>query len=319
MRLQVHHRTEYSYAEDVINNCNELRLTPKITRCQELASSLIHVLPATRLTHYNDLNFNRVHHFLVANPHRRLVIESRSVVDTTPLYGAHAMPFGFTHQALERCRDLDDCYPFLQRSSYIELSPSIWREAVDIRGDSQDVFQTSYAIMDHVYSNFQYVSGATNVSTHANQVIDGRKGVCQDFAHAMAAYCRCLGIPARYVSGYFYDSTRDHSLRGSEASHAWIEVFVGPAGWVGLDPTNRKVVDETYIVLAFGRDYRDVAPVIGSYFGGGSSQLSIRVEVDRLDALSFRRLPQLLQVGPAGRGLPRLPFGYKKCGTIWRQ
>ena len=193
------------------------------------------------------------------------------------------MPFGYSHSDLKRCQDRDDCHPFLQSSSYVELSPAIWREAVDIRGDSQDVFQTSYAIMDHIYTNFQYVSGATNVSTHANEVISGRKGVCQDFAHAMAAYCRCLGIPARYVSGYFYDPTRDHSLRGSEASHAWVEVFAGDAGWVGLDPTNRKVVDETYIALAFGRDYRDVAPVIGSYYGGGNSQLSIRVQVDRLD------------------------------------
>ena len=49
MRLQVYHRTEYAYAEDVTNNSNELRLTPKITRTQELISTLIHVLPATRL------------------------------------------------------------------------------------------------------------------------------------------------------------------------------------------------------------------------------------------------------------------------------
>ncbi|MGB0416398.1 MAG: transglutaminase family protein [Coraliomargarita sp.] len=283
MRLQVFHRTEYAYADDVTSNSNELRLTPKITRTQTLVSSLINVLPAARLSHYNDLNFNRVHHFMVPNPHRRLVIESRSVVDTFELFSSNNMPYGFRHRDLACCHDLEDCHPFLQSSSYVEVSPEIWREAVDIRGDSEDVFQTSYAIMDHIYTNYEYVSGATNASTHANDVIAGRKGVCQDFSHAMTAYCRSLGIPARYVSGYFFDSTRDHHMRGSEASHAWVEIFAGESGWVGLDPTNRTIVDENYISLAYGRDYMDVAPVIGSYYGGGASTLSIRVQVDRLD------------------------------------
>ncbi len=283
MRLQVYHRTEYAYGDAVTNNNNELRLTPKITRNQEVESNFISVLPATKLSRYNDLNFNRVHHFTIPQPHDRLVIESRFKVKTSKLFELDNLPYGFLHQDLHRCNQIEECHTFLQRSAYVDTTPATWREAVDIRGDSQDVFQTSYAIMDHIYTNFTYSSEATNVSTHANEVIQGRAGVCQDFAHAMTAYCRSIGIPARYVSGYFFDSTRDRSLRGSEASHAWVEVYAGAAGWVGLDPTNRKVVDDTYIVLAFGRDYRDVAPVIGSYFGGSRSTLSIRVEVNRLD------------------------------------
>jgi transglutaminase-like putative cysteine protease len=283
MRLQVYHRTEYAYADAVTNNNNELRLTPKITRNQQVESNFISVLPATRLSRYNDLNFNRVHHFTIPQAHDRLVIESRFTVITQKLFELDALPYGFLHQDLHSCNQIEECHTFLQSSAYVEITPDVWREAVDIRGDSQDVFQTSYAIMDHIYANFTYSSEATNVSTHANDVIKGRAGVCQDFAHAMTAYCRSLGIPARYVSGYFFDSTRDRSLRGSEASHAWVEVYAGASGWVGLDPTNRKVVDDTYIVLAFGRDYRDVAPVIGSYYGGSRSKLSIRVDVDRLD------------------------------------
>ena len=57
-------------------------------------------------------------------------------------------------------------------------------------------------------------------------------------------------------------------------------VFLGDHGWVGLDPTNRKVVDETYVVLAVGRDYYDVAPVSGSYFGDAGCHLNINVQVE---------------------------------------
>jgi len=284
MRLQVYHRTEYIYTEAVTNSSNEVRLTPKITRTQEVELNLLSVLPATRLKYYNDLNFNRVHYFTVPYSHHRLVIDSRFIVHTRKPFELDALPYGLLHTDLPKYASSDDCHTFLQNSDYIEVTPEIWRQAVDIRGDSMDVFETSYAVMDYIYNNYNYHPDATTVSTHASDVIQGCAGVCQDFAHAMAAFCRALGIPARYVSGYFFDNTRGHALRGSEASHAWVEVYVGEQGWIGLDPTNRKVVDDTYIILAFGRDYRDVAPVIGTYFGGSHSKLNICVEVDQLDA-----------------------------------
>ena len=123
----------------------------------------------------------------------------------------------------------------------------------------------------------------TSVDTHGNQALELRKGVCQDFAHAALILCRCLGIPARYVSGYFFDRTRDQTMRGSEASHAWIEVLVNGFGWYGLDPTNNQVVDENYIVLGTGLDYKDVAPVTGSYFGKLPKSMEVSVTVKRLD------------------------------------
>ena len=101
------------------------------------------------------------------------------------------------------------------------------------------------------------------------------------FTH-LSGLCRAIGIPARYVSGYFFDATRDNSMRGSEASHAWVEVFIDGVGWIGLDPTNNKVTDETYIILARGRDYRDVAPVTGVYNGIGRSGMQVHVSVERL-------------------------------------
>ena len=84
------------------------------------------------------------------------------------------------------------------------------------------------------------------------------------------------------MSGYFYDPTRDQSMRGSGASHAWLEVLVNGSGWFGLDPTNNRVVDETYIILATGRDYRDVAPITGTYYGRLPSSMDVEVSVRKL-------------------------------------
>src|SRR5262249_32266479 len=76
---------------------------------------------------------------------------------------------------------------------------------------------------------------STNISTTADAVLAGRRGVCQDFAHLLIALNRCLGLPARYISGYCHDPTppSDALL----ASHAWAEVFPAARGSLRPDPT----------------------------------------------------------------------------------
>ncbi len=282
MRLRVFHRTEYLYSNPVSDSINELRLQPLNTRWQEAESSIISVIPACRLSSYEDLNYNQVHYFELPQPHSRLVIDSRSEVKTTTKVNFEEFPYGFLHQDLEACLEMEECVPFLQNSHHVEVTPEVWREAIDIQDDSEDVFQTAYQIMEYIYKNFTYSSGSTNVATHANEVIAMKQGVCQDFAHAMTAYCRALKIPARYVSGYFFDATRDQSLRGSEASHAWVDVYIDGHGWFAFDPTNNKVIDDTYIIVATGRDYRDVPPVQGSFYGIARSSMRVSVTIKRI-------------------------------------
>jgi transglutaminase-like putative cysteine protease len=283
MKLLVHHRTEYVYQSPVSRNTNELRLQPMNTRWQSCESSYISVLPAVRMSSYEDLNLNRVHHFLVAEPHRRLIIESRSRVVTRQRVDPECLPYGLSFAGLGECKGFEECHPYLQSSHFVEVCPEAWRLGLDLKGEGDDVLATCIAMMQFIYTEFTYEQGTTDVSTHASEVLAIRKGVCQDFSHAMTAICRSLGIPARYVSGYFFDAHRDPVLRGLGASHAWVEVYLQGFGWFPLDPTNNKIVDETYIVLAVGRDYRDVAPVRGSYFGAGTIGLDVNVSVRKAD------------------------------------
>ena len=280
MRLKIYHQTKYQYASTVEQNENDLRLTPKNNRQQYVESSFVFTYPAIKIQRYDDLNFNRVHRIFIPHPHQELTIESRSIVQTQQRINYEQLPYGFTHDQLKNVWGLEETHSYLQNSTFVEINPDIWKEAIQIKDQSNDVFQTAYAIMEFVYENYTYTFGSTTVSTHANEIIQKREGVCQDFAHAMVAFCRSIKIPARYVSGYFYDSLRNNTLRGAQASHAWVEVFLGDHGWVGLDPTNRKVVDETYVVLAVGRDYYDVAPVSGSYIGNAGCHLNINVQVE---------------------------------------
>lgn len=282
MELKVYHRTRYDYSSHAKESINDLKLHPKSTQTQECRSCIVSVSPSSPLRPFWDSFGNQAHHVEISEDHRYFVVEARMRVVTKASLSVEEYPYGVSMSTLPELRDQDDFYTFLRASSHVAVEPSIWKEAKEIQAKSDDVFQTAYAIMAFIFKEYAYIPGATNVSTHANEVIKRREGVCQDFAHAMIAYCRSLGIPARYISGYFFDTTRDSSLRGSEATHAWVEVFIKGHGWIGLDPTNNKIIDDTYIIMAVGRDYSDVAPITGSFIGGGTSTLSVFVRVKRV-------------------------------------
>ena len=283
MRLYILHKTHYRYPSPVRESFNELRLQPLSNDWQNCESCFVSVLPTTQVLQYLDLNGNLVHHFEIPDEHSKLIIESRSTTVTQKRVDFENFPYGVSLTSLREVEGQPECRPYLQTSRFIDINPEAWRMAVDVRADSQDVFQTAYQIMEFIYENYEYCVSTTTVGTHANEVLQNKRGVCQDFAHAAIALCRCLGIPARYVSGYFYDATRDQSMRGAGASHAWLEIMVNGYGWFGLDPTNNRVVDETYVILGSGRDYADVAPVTGTYFGPSPESLQVSVEVKRLD------------------------------------
>lgn len=279
MRLRIKHKTSYRYEQAVTYNVNETRLRPRENNWQRVHRFLLKVLPAVRLRHYSDFYFNTVHFFDIPAPHQRLVLEVEVEVETQSKYDLNAFPYGFSHSELSICREVEECYDFLKDSKYVHQSPEVWREAVDIMADSTDVFQTSYAIMEHIYKTYEYVPGSTTVSTHGLEVFERKRGVCQDFAHVMLKMLRSLGIPARYASGYLYDPSHNY-LRGAQASHAWVQVYIHGQGWFGLDPTNNQVVDERYVVLAVGRDYSDVAPVKGTYYGSPTHSMDVSVKIE---------------------------------------
>jgi transglutaminase-like putative cysteine protease len=129
----------------------------------------------------------------------------------------------------------------------------------------------------YLHRNFSYRPGVTDVRTTVADVIQARAGVCQDFAHVLIALARSRGIPARYASGYIFRGTA--STLGADASHAWAEAYLPPYGWVGFDPTNDRLVDESFVLVALGRDYGDVSPTRGLYRGAEAATLSVAVAV----------------------------------------
>jgi transglutaminase-like putative cysteine protease len=141
------------------------------------------------------------------------------------------------------------------------------------------------ALMEKIFNEFTFDAEATQVATPLVEVLEKRRGVCQDFAHLMLACVRSRGLAARYISGYLLTQPPPGQPRliGADASHAWVSVFCPVLGWVDFDPTNNVQPALEHITLAWGRDFSDVSPLRGVILGGGSHDPEVRVTVMPLE------------------------------------
>jgi len=276
MKFEIIHRTVFHYSSPVRDSFNEARLQPFSNALQTVDYFLLKVLPAARLQHHHDFYSNTIHHFEIVEPHSTLLVESHLRVTTHP--PAWPAPtdspwlLARIGEALREPRVFD----FLQDSHYVEMSHDVWRMALDATAGLTDTWQAALALLRFIHENFKYEPRSTSVHTHMRDVLRDRHGVCQDFAHVLIGLCRVLKIPALYVSGYLATET-------ASATHAWVEILLPGTGWVGLDPTHNRPVDETYVKIAVGRDYADVPPVAGNYRGTTDRKLEVKLEVKRLD------------------------------------
>lgn len=276
MIFEIFHRTHYAYAAPVRESFNDIRLQPGSNPHQSVDSFLLKVLPAARLRHYHDFYSNCVHHFEITEPHSALAIESHLKVTTLPVERPAANARFAGMERLPETLHHGRSYDFIQASRYVDLTPEVWRMAVDATQGENDVWQNAQRLMNFVFESIAYRPNSTTVQTHMRDALQQRSGVCQDFAHVLIGLCRSLRIPALYVSGYL-------ATQAASATHAWTEVFVPGIGWQGLDPTHNCQPDETYVKIAVGRDYADVAPVRGTYKGTTDRTLSVEVKIERRD------------------------------------
>jgi len=283
MLLTIAHTTRYLYSLPARSNINELRLAPEETDRQTPGQLRLNILPGAPLQESRDLFGNLVHYFEVEESHEVLEITSETAVTT---HSSADLPLrAMTVPLRERTAPAEDpsLHQFTTDSTFVQKDPATWREAVDLHLAHEKTWGAlMLGLSDHIFATCKYREQLVHGMASASDVQRERAGTCQDFAHLMIGYCRALGLPARYLSGYLYDpglaAARESDFIGSGATHAWVEIHVPGVGWVGIDPTNRRWVDEHYVSVATGRDYHDVAPVRGSLIGGGPER-SIEVGV----------------------------------------
>jgi transglutaminase-like putative cysteine protease len=160
--------------------------------------------------------------------------------------------------------------------------PEIAAYARETAKVGQTIREIATALCTRIHKDFKYDPEATTVDSTPREAFKLKRGVCQDFAHVMIVALRSLGIPAGYVSGFLrtIPPPGKERLEGADAMHAWVRVWCGEAlGYVEFDPTNDIPAGSDHIVVAYGRDYSDIAPVIGVLKGYGNQKADQAVDV----------------------------------------
>jgi transglutaminase-like putative cysteine protease len=293
VRFTVVHRTEYQYGLPMSDGYTVTHLLPRDTPAQRVVSSEVHVTPdPDEYEEHADLFGNRVVRIGVHHAHDHLGVTGRCVVevDAVPAEIAplHSTPWEDVARQLVMARgDLAASVgPFVAATAATPAIPALGELTADLFVPGAGIVDVVRSLSTRIHREFVFDAAFSDVSTPIAAVCAARRGVCQDFAHLMIACLRAHGLAARYVSGYIetFPPPGRPKLTGSDASHAWVGVWVPELGWLDADPTNDQVPPQRHITVAWGRDYFDVTPVRGVVIGPAATQrLSVGVDVTSID------------------------------------
>lgn len=290
-RFHVVHRTEYEYGLPVELAHNEARLRPRTGTFQRCLASELAIEPRPAVLRDRlDYFGNAATYFALALPDRRLTVTATSEVEVVAPRAEDALP---DSRPWEEVRDrlgesaapnLLEAREYVLDSPMVERSEALCELALPSFIPGRPLFEAVGDLVRRIHGEFTYDPRSTTIETSLAEVLEQRRGVCQDFAHLAIGCLRSLGLAARYVSGYVESVSADGSAptTGADASHAWLAVFDPVVGWLDVDPTNDQVPARQHVTLAWGRDYGDVTPLKGVLLGGGDHTLAVSVAIRRL-------------------------------------
>ncbi|MBS1141807.1 MAG: Transglutaminase-like protein [Proteobacteria bacterium] len=299
VRYRVLHETRYDYGSRVSLSQQQLHLSPRILEWQQVEEQRIDIEPApTWRRDGRDAFGNPVTWVAFHAPHEMLFIRSVMTVAVMPHLPKDlekSLPWEEVRDRL--AYDSTDPLPedldatrFLFESPHVRVKHELAAYAADCFPPKRPVLVGAKALMAKIFREFTFDPEATTVSTPVLEVLENKRGVCQDFAHLMIACLRAMGLAARYVSGYLLTRPPPGKPRliGADASHAWVSVYSpgsqeDGSDWVDFDPTNDLLPDTEHITLAFGRDFSDISPLRGIILGGGGTEPDVAVTVVPLD------------------------------------
>ena len=284
MEFEVTHTTHYRYTQPAAEAYGEARLTPPKLATQTVLSHRLVLDPDVRLSGYTDHFGNRVDFFSLPYRHRQLVISNQLLVRTHAIeQPVQALELSIQEVRQILAASLTDMFSYIEPTNVVETGgPAVNWVKKYLRGD-RPLGAALQEMNAAIHREFTYQKGATENSTPLATVWKTKRGVCQDFAHVGLSILRTAGLPARYVCGYIEtDPPKDGArLVGAVATHAWIEVLVPGLRWVAIDPTNSQWVNERYITVSYGRDFRDATPLRGTFKGSGGQAMRVRVIMKR--------------------------------------
>ena len=285
--FKIVHITKYQYSLPIKESINEVRLFPHNFDNQDVLDYQLLITHNPAVEYFQDYYGNRVANFNNLETHDEMVIESRMTVRVNHSLKIPAID-NTTIKDLEKEKSEDIALLRLSYPETTEKQKEIDTILATINIANKPVIEIAQSCNQYIFDNFTYTKGITNIETTIDEILELKKGVCQDFAHVLLQLLRTAGIPSRYVSGYICPN--ESGLRGEGATHAWIEIYTPSQGWLGLDPTNNIWTMDNHVKLAVGRNFYDCTPIKGTFKGLARQTLSVCVSIGYEDGRHYEEI-----------------------------
>jgi len=290
IKAAIHHLTAYRYDNPITLGPQIIRLRPAPHSRTRVISHSLKVTPAGHfVNHQQDAYGNWLARFVFPEPVTEFRIEVDLVADMT-VYNpfdffveesATNWPFEYPEEIradLDVYRRPDPAGPRLQ--AFLDTIDRSTKGTVDFVVDLNARLAREIGYVIRMEPGVQEPEETFAVET----------GSCRDSSWLLVQILRHLGFAARFVSGYLIQLKPDlvalDGPAGTEHDftdlHAWVEVFLPGAGWIGFDPTSGLLTGESHIPLAATPHYRNAAPISGGYFGQANTEFDFEMTVSRV-------------------------------------
>jgi transglutaminase-like putative cysteine protease len=266
MRIRIAHRTEYRYDPPAKGVIQMLRLTPRNHEGQHVVRWRIDVSADARLAAQEDAFGNLTHVFSADGPFDELSVEVDGEVETQNNNG-------IVRGTVERFGPS----LFLRDTALTQADDAIRDFAQSVRAEKGgEILGELHGILDRLYEDLAHETDDTDSTANAAEAFARKSGRSRDLSHIFIGAAHCLGIPARFVAGYFQHGDGGHA---QAPGHSWAEAFVPDFGWIAFDPANGFCATDCHIRVAIGLDALGTAPVRRMRYGVGAETLAVAIKV----------------------------------------
>ena len=265
MRIRIAHSTVYRYDPPATGAIQVLRLSPRNHDGQYVVRWRIDVSPDARLAAHEDAFGNLTHVFTADGPLDELRVEVDGEVETQN-------SDGMVRGTVER-------FPpslFLRDTALTQSDAAICQFAQSIRASGEgQVLAELHTLLDRLHAEFAHEPEPEHASADAQEAFARKGGAAADLTHIFIGAAHSLGIPARFIGGYFHQAEAGVEQSG----HAWAEAYVEDLGWVAFDPANGFCPMDAHVRVAVGLDALGAAPLRGTRYGVGAETREIAIKV----------------------------------------